>query len=137
MTEPQIEFDALSPESQDRLINSSLNLMRDLTEIHGSERGMALWDKISEVLGNDLKGKLFFGMISGHYSFNGVMFTKTNTNSPVPAIKAIRTATGAGLKEAKDIYDYVRDVGPKRIECKGESRLRLLQELRESGNTAH
>lgn len=131
------EFNELSTELQERLVSSSLTLMRELTEIYGSEKGMEFWDRISETLGNDLKGKLFFGMITGEYSFSSVMFTQVNANRPVQAIKAIRTATGLGLKEAKDLYDHVRDIGPKRIECKCELRAGLLKSLHEDGHQAH
>lgn len=38
-----------------------------------------------------------------------VTVTKVNPNSAVACIKAIRTVTGFGLKEAKDFYELVRD----------------------------
>jgi len=131
------EFADLDNDTQDRLVNSSLNLMRDLTEAYGSDRGLALWEVIGSEIGNDIKGKIFFGLISGEYSTSGVMYTKANTDTPVQAIRAIRTATGLGLKDAKDIYDYVRDTGPKRIECSGTERKALLDTLLYNGHSAH
>lgn len=36
----------------------------------------------------------------------------------VPAIKALRSALGLGLREAKEMHDSIRDVGgTKRIRC--------------------
>lgn len=131
------EFADLSDESKDRLINTSLRLIRELTESYGAEKGMEMWNTIGKTIGSDVTGKLFFGMMTGEYSLNGVMLTKVNIGVSVPAIKSIRIATGLGLKDAKDIYDYVRDVGPRRIEVAGDARHNLLRELLYQGHSAH
>lgn len=132
-----MDFNELPTELQERLLNSSLVLMRDLTEIAGPEKGMELWDKISVVLGGEVRQKIFFGMINGQYTFNGVMFTQVNHDQAVPAIKAIRTATGIGLKEAKDLYDKVKFGTATRIECSSDKRIALLKTLTDFGHKAH
>ena len=84
--------------------------MRSITEAYGSEDGLALWEQISSVLDPDVKGQIFFAMITGTYN-DQVHLKGLGTgaiNNAVACIKEIRTWSGFGLKEAKDAYDRVR-----------------------------
>lgn len=109
-------YATMQPEEQAAMIAASLTFMRTVTNIYGAEAGMELWGSLADSVDPDLKGELFFGMITGKYGKNLVTINKVDTNNAVNIIKAIRTATGMGLKEAKDCYDYARDKGPKTIE---------------------
>ena len=128
------EFENLPDSDKEQLVNASLEYMRHVTEIWGQDKGMDLWDKIVEAFGNDIKGEIFFGMVTGQYSLNGVLLSKVETKHLIDIIKALRTArTDLGLKEAKDLYDFVRDTGPKRIEVPYSARKKLVEDLRSFG----
>jgi hypothetical protein len=86
-----------------------MHFMRAITEAYGSEEGMKLWDTIASTLDPDIKGKIFFAMLTGEYNDRLTIqldMTMYRTHVPrVEGIKAIRTVTGMGLKEAKDLHD--------------------------------
>lgn len=128
------EFNNLSSEEKIKIVHVSIELMKTLTEIWGSDRGMELWEKISEALGNDIKGEIFFGMITGKYKSGSLNIKTVSTNHYVMMIKQVKTATGFGLKEAKDFCDYVKNVGPKILDCGDRDRASILaKELMEIG----
>lgn len=94
------------------IISNGLHFMRAITEAYGSDKGLELWEQITSVLDPDVKGQIFFAMITGTY--NDRILLKGVSNSPgahnaVACIKEIRTWSGMGLKEAKDMYDRLRD----------------------------
>ena len=104
-----LEYADLTADQQSRLLYHSANLLREITTIWGAEQGMLLWEKVAEGLGQDLKGALFFSMITGNY-FGDIVIKKLNTQvDAIQIIKTIRTATKLGLKEAKDLYDTVKN----------------------------
>lgn len=53
---------------------------------------------------------------------------EVNAGQVVPCIKALRTSLGLGLKEAKDLYDYLRDRGNTKVRCTDAQFSRLLLE---------
>lgn len=53
-------------EKQD-VICSAVNFVRTLTDFYGAEEGQKLWDQIGTVLGKDIKGEMFFAMLTGSY----------------------------------------------------------------------
>lgn len=110
------DYVSLTAEEKHQLIHDSLCLMRTLTELWGSDAGILLWEKISEAIGNDAKGEIFFGMVTGKY-MPGVVVINSASNDFVGMIKAVRNSTGVGLKEAKDLCDAVRNIGPQKINC--------------------
>lgn len=83
--------------------------MRAITEAYGSEEGMKLWDTIANTLDPDIKGKIFIALLTGEY--NDQLIIRLDINiyrgivNRVEGIKAIRTVSGLGLKEAKEIHD--------------------------------
>ena len=120
------DYASLTVEEKHQLIHDSLALMRTLTELWGSHAGILLWEKISEAIGNDAKGEIFFGMMTGKY-MPGVVFVKTASPTDfIQMIKDVRTATGFGLKEAKDFCDHVKNKGPQKIECGDRKTAELL-----------
>jgi hypothetical protein len=94
-------------EHKDAIISSGLDFMRSITECYGAERGMELWDTIASTLGKDVKGEIFFAMMGGEYvaklRVSGVAVDR------IFSIKTIRTYTGLGLKEAKDLSDEMQN----------------------------
>jgi hypothetical protein len=97
------------------IILDGIQFIRTITEAYGSDKGMELWDTIASTLDPDVKGQIFFAMITGEYQ--NKLHISVRQPGPgqsfyaVPAIKAIRTVTGHGLKEAKDMVDNLRDNG--------------------------
>lgn len=97
------------------IISDGLRFMRSVTEAYGSNKGMQMWETIADAIDPDLKGELFFAMITGEYNttirINGV---RPSANK-VSLIRAIRCTDKRqpGLKEAKDMVDALQDIGKK------------------------
>jgi hypothetical protein len=93
------------------IISNGLHFMRTITEAYGADKGLELWEQITSVLDPDVKGQIFFAMITGQYNdrihLKGI--TSMGTNNAVSCIKEIRQWSGLGLKDSKDIYDRLRD----------------------------
>lgn len=98
----------MNENTMDQVVHDGITFLQSLTEHYGSDKGMEIWEGIGEVIGREVKGKIFFAMMTGQ-STRRVKFTidasSVNTPNAVGCIKAIRAGTGLGLKEAKDIYD--------------------------------
>jgi len=96
-------------EHEQNILRSGMHFMRAITEAYGSEEGMKLWDTIASTLDPDIKGKIFIALLTGEYNDRLIInldMAKYNIHvNRVEGIKAIRTVSGLGLKEAKDIHD--------------------------------
>ena len=100
------------------LISDSIRFLESLGNYYGVERAMEVWKELGPTVGDDVKGQVFMTMLSGNGNsmrlelsrpampYSGPMHTIA-----VPVIKAIRTATGLGLKEAKDLWDTTAEHG--------------------------
>ncbi len=101
---------SLPEEHKTAIISNGLHFMRSITEAYGSEKGVELWEQITSVLDPEVKGQIFFAMITGTYNdkveIRGIQ--ASGTNNAVACIKEIRTWSGLGLKDSKDIYDRLR-----------------------------
>jgi len=107
---------------RDDIIHNGINFMRAITDAYGSDEGMRLWDTIASTLDPDVKGQIFFAMITGNVPGRIMITAVSNPHSvtmnKVAMIKAVRAASGWGLKEAKDAVDGLVDSGKViRIEC--------------------
>ena len=58
-------------EFKEDIIQSGINFMRVITEAYGTDEGMKLWDTIATTLDPDVKGQIFFAMLTGDY--NGII----------------------------------------------------------------
>lgn len=93
-------------DTMELVIRDGIRFLESLTRHYGQEEGLRIWDGIGEVVGVDVKGQIFFAMLTDERSTRvGFLTPKDAEGYAVPIIKAIRGATGAGLKEAKDTYD--------------------------------
>lgn len=93
----------------DQVVYDGVKFLQSLTAHYGGERGMEVWEALGQVMGKEVKGRVFFALMTGETS-GRVRFsvsTAPGTYNPnkVPCIKEIRAATGLGLKEAKDLFD--------------------------------
>jgi len=105
-----LDLESLSDAARDTVVLSGLQFMRSITEAYGATTGLELWDTIADTLGNDLKGAIFFRLMTGDGDCNVVIYKSATRNAGnsgnfIPYIKLVREYTGFGLKEAKDLCD--------------------------------
>ena len=102
---------------------------------YGAEKGMELWEQITDVLDPEVKGQIFFAMITGEYNDRITLKGVMGTNNAVACIKEVRNWTGFGLKEAKDTYDRLRTLGsqPEIIMVKPQEYAYAVSALRKVG----
>ena len=120
-------------EFKEDIIQSGINFMRSITEAYGTDEGMRLWDAIANTLDPDIKGQIFFAMLTGDY--NGVVsISGAQAGSDrVWRIKSIRSVTGMGLKEAKDLSDLLDSGKTIKLNINPKKRNEALSELRNAG----
>lgn len=134
----------LPEEHKTAIISNGLHFMRTITEAYGADKGMELWEQITSVLDPDVKGQIFFAMITGNYNdrveIRGI--APHGENNAVACIKAIRQYSGLGLKEAKDVYDRLRQSitingvpKPEYLKVKQEDYHSAVSALRHAGLT--
>lgn len=118
------------------IIQSGINFMRNITDAYGTDEGMKLWDTIANVLDKDIKGQIFFSLLTGEY--NGIIHIHSlNPNgNKVWQIKALRSVSSPNLslKEAKDLLDnLIANNKSIKINIDAKNRNRALNELRSAG----
>ena len=86
------------------LIRSGIRFLKDLQNDLGTEKGLEVWDKLRESMGDEVAGQVLFGIIKGTHS--DIRLTKIGPQK-IDAIKLVRECTGMGLKEAKDLVERV------------------------------
>jgi hypothetical protein len=120
-------------EHKEDIIQSGINFMRSITEAYGTDEGMKLWNAIADTLDKDVKGQIFFAMLTGDY--NGVVsISSVQAGSDrVWRVKAIRAVTGLGLKEAKDLSDNLDGGKTIKLNINPKKRNEALAELRNAG----
>ena len=118
-------------EHKETIISAGIEFMRSITECYGNEKGMKLWDDIASTLGNEIKGEIFFAMISGEYTTK--LKVSGTVNDRIASIKAIRAYTGLGLKEAKDLWDKCKSETVSINTKDAETTRWLIKELKNYG----
>ena len=99
-------------EHKQEVVQSGISFMRAITLAFGTETGLELWDTIASTLDPDVKGAIFFSMLTGEDGDRiTIRGTQGNGSNKVAVIKAIRSVTGLGLKDAKDQSDILRAGG--------------------------
>lgn len=89
----------------DRLVRSGIRFLKDLQNDLGTEKGLEVWDKLREAMGDEVSGQVLFGILKGHHG-NVIRLERVGENRINP-IKLVREITGVGLKEAKDMVESV------------------------------
>jgi ribosomal protein L7/L12 len=95
------------------MINDGIRFLQSINEFYGVDRAMEVWSAMGPAMGEDVKGQVFMRMVSGNTAVMRLQLSRSSSVIPnpspgsvaVPVIKAIRAATGLGLKEAKDKWD--------------------------------
>lgn len=115
------------------VIQSGINFMRSITEAFGSDEGIKLWDTIADTLDPDIKGQIFFALLTGEYNGIVTLTGSAAAANKVALIKAVRSVTGMGLKEAKDVCDGLWEGKPQKLQINPKNRNNVLRELRDAG----
>lgn len=119
-------------DTMDLVVSDGIRFLESLIRHYGNERGLEIWDGMGEVLGKEVKGKILFKMLTGTTGTR-VAFNAGYCTQAVACIKAIRSATGLGLKEAKDAWDASKD-RTVYLDCRDHPSARnLTQDLRDLG----
>lgn len=109
----------LTPEQEASIIPAAVYFLRALTTSLGSEAGLHVWDQINATIGNDIKGKVFFAMLTGKIGaeiiLRGHRHSQTSANK-IEIIKAIRAVSGQGLYDAKQVADALLAGQEQRIQ---------------------
>lgn len=122
-------------EYKEDIIQSGINFMRSITEAYGTDEGMKLWDTIATTLDPDVKGQIFFAMLTGDYNSIISISGAQAGSDRVWRIKAIRSVThpSLGLKEAKDLSDLLDAGKTIKLNINPKNRTQALSELRNAG----
>jgi hypothetical protein len=109
----------LTPEQEASIIPAAVYFLRALTTSLGPEVGLHVWDQINATLGNDIRGKVFFAMLTGTVGTEIIMRghrSGQTVANKVEIIKAIRAVSGQGLYAAKQIADALLAGQEQRIQ---------------------
>lgn len=87
------------------VVADGIRFLESITRHYGYERGIEVWEKMGEAMGTELKGSIFFKLLTREGTGGRVYIERGTCNNAVWAIKAIRNGTGLGLKDAKDVWD--------------------------------
>lgn len=116
-------------EYKGQIISAGMHFMRAITEAYGVEDGMRLWDTIANTLDPDVKGEIFFAMITGDY--NDRIHIRAIGHDRIATIKAFRNhdKRRLGLKEAKDLSDLCQSGKVITLEVEPKHRIQIEREL--------
>jgi ribosomal protein L7/L12 len=131
-----MNFNAITNEQKDRIIDCGLELLAAITDAYGVEDGHATWDRLSEVVGTEFKHAVFMDMLSGKTTSTITLYGKNcrQDYNFVSIIKQIRFASGLGLREAKDIADELDSGVSKTLKLDdGVNRHTAIDSLRKAG----
>ena len=115
------------------LIASSIDFITAITENFGADRGIDLWEKISEVLDPDLKGEIFFAMLTrnfGNITLSGSKNLDIVVIKKVEIVRTIRSFTKLNLKEAIQLLDQLILGKSITLECDPLMTNQFMKELR-------
>lgn len=117
------------------VISTGLHFMRSITEAYGTEEGMRLWETIADTLDPDVKGQIFFAMLTGTHNDTIVLRGINLSSDKVKCVKEIRNWTGLGLKEAMDVWNSVYHGSGARLTVKPKEHHMAMIGLRNVGFT--
>lgn len=122
---------------QEQFVARAHDFMKVLAEYYGAERGHEFWVALAPVVGEDIQREIFVRMLKSEpigvkLSFRGG--SGVDGNRAVEAIKAIREATGYGLKPAKDAWDAAKIGNLVHLTClDSHHRFMLMNKLQSIG----
>jgi hypothetical protein len=131
-------------EFKHEVISTGIEFMRSITNAYGADEGMKLWDAIADSMDPDLKGQIFFALMTGGYSgsitivgVDPALYQETAlmTSPKIAAIKAMRhwSIGVLGLKDAKEGIEDAEAGKPYILKVDAADRAKAVQELRAIG----
>lgn len=124
----------ISDEHMDAIVNDGIAFLRSITTAYGSDTGMELWDTIANTIDPDIKGKIFFAMLTGSHEDRVTLSGAVAGTNKINCIKIIRQYTGLGLSESKNAYENASDYGQKvPLKVNPKQRREFIDELRLNG----
>lgn len=116
-----------------QLIMDGMRFLESLSRYYGQEQGLKIWESLGKAVGTDIQGKILFALLAGDKPSTIWIDFTSGCNDAVKAIKAIRMASGCGLKDAKDLYDAARN-RVQHLEIDNRSNYRqVIDDLRAAG----
>lgn len=97
----------MNEETLEKVVFDGIRFLESLIDHYGADKGMEVWEAMGDAVGNEVKGRIFFAMVSNNFTTR-VKFRAGDAEAAgnsVSVIKTIRAYTGYGLKEAKDVWD--------------------------------
>jgi hypothetical protein len=94
----------------EEIVVTGIPFLNAITTHYGTETGFALWNKLCESMPAEVRDGIFLAMLSGQTP-RTVRVKGYSGNNKIERIKAIRTVSGLGLKEAKDLDDGIVNHG--------------------------
>lgn len=94
----------------EEIVVTGIPFLNAITTHYGTETGFALWNKLCESMPAEVRDGIFLAMLSGQ-SPRTVRVKGYSGNNKIERIKTLRTVSGLGLKEAKDLDDGIVNHG--------------------------
>lgn len=86
------------------VVRSARSFIKSLCETYGHTKGMEVWDRVREVLGDQAASDIFLGMLTHQH---GIVTVKKIGNYKIEAIKLVREITNYTLVQAKNFVEEV------------------------------
>lgn len=124
----------MSDKHTSQICRSAIALMRDLSSCYGPERGIELFTKLCETLGDDVKNQVFMGMLGAGYPDNSVRITSGSGNVGSAVAAMLKHAIINNI-QAKTLVEQVKKNGiPQVFYCRNSSGVEIVKkELRDIG----
>lgn len=130
----------MNQEQENSLITSATLFIKTLTELQGPERGMELWDRIAEVIDPNIKGKIFFSLLTNnfgtlvfHIPANKIDEVRANK---LAAVRCLKNYAGFSLRESVDLINDLIAGKCVKISVNPQCTTQVLNELRLYGINA-
>jgi hypothetical protein len=124
----------ISDENMDAIVSDGIAFIRSITTAYGSETGMELWETIADTLDPDVKGKIFFALLTGSHEDRVTLSGAVAGTNKIACIMIIRQYTGLGLVESKNAYEQAGDYGQQvSLKINPRERRHMIDELRQNG----
>lgn len=142
-TKIEVSGNSVNIEQRENFVMSAIDFLQSLIEYQGRDVAMEVWEEMFERMPiiKDVKHEVLLKMLTGDIRKIAMHLpakTKADgTYSKINAIKALREATGLGLKEAKDVMDKVDSDGKTIIDIPDRAkRAVFIRNLQSAGYTA-
>jgi hypothetical protein len=123
----------ITDEHMDAIVSDGIAFMRSITTAYGSDTGMELWNTIANTLDPDVKGKIFFALLTGTHEDRVTLSGAVAGTNKIACIKIIRQYTGMGVPESKNAYESAGFGEKVIVKVNSKYRREMIDELRLNG----